>query len=44
VYSDWGVAIKDDRERRLAAGMDECLAKPIRAAELLAFIDRLVRR
>ena len=34
----------EDRERCLAAGMDEYLAKPIRAAELFAAIDRVVSR
>ncbi len=35
---------KEDRERCLAAGMDDFLTKPIRRADLLAAIDRVVRR
>jgi two-component system sensor histidine kinase/response regulator len=33
----------EDRERCLASGMDDFLTKPVRPAELLAAIDRLVR-
>src|SRR6266702_4665589 len=33
---------KEDRERCLAAGMDDFLAKPIQAANLWAAIDRVV--
>jgi two-component system, sensor histidine kinase and response regulator len=33
---------KEDRERCLAAGMDDYLAKPLRAADLFAAIDRMV--
>jgi two-component system, sensor histidine kinase and response regulator len=35
---------KEDRERCLAAGMDDFLTKPIRRADLLAAIDRVVKR
>jgi CheY-like chemotaxis protein len=35
-------AIQSERQRCLAAGMDDYLPKPIRAAELFALIDRLV--
>jgi PAS domain S-box-containing protein len=35
---------KEDRERCLAAGMDDFLAKPIQAADVWAAIERLVRK
>jgi CheY-like chemotaxis protein/HPt (histidine-containing phosphotransfer) domain-containing protein len=34
---------KEDRERCLRAGMDECLTKPFSAADLWAAIDRVLR-
>ena len=37
-------AMKGDRERCLAVGMDGYIAKPIRPAELLAEIERFTRR
>jgi signal transduction histidine kinase/DNA-binding response OmpR family regulator len=37
-------AMKGDRERCLAAGMDGYIAKPIRPAELFAEIERFTRR
>jgi two-component system sensor histidine kinase/response regulator len=35
---------REDRERCLQAGMDECLTKPFTAAELWAAIGRVIRR
>jgi CheY-like chemotaxis protein len=35
---------KEDRERCLRAGMDECLTKPFTAADLWAAMDRVLRR
>jgi two-component system sensor histidine kinase/response regulator len=35
---------KEDRERCLRAGMDECLTKPFNDADLWAAIDRVLRR
>jgi PAS domain S-box-containing protein len=35
---------REDRERCLAAGMDDFQTKPIRPADLVAAIDRIVRR
>ena len=35
---------KEDRERCLRAGMDECLTKPYTAADLWAAIDRVLRK
>src|SRR5262249_30345805 len=35
---------KEDRERCLAAGMDDFLAKPIQSADLWGAIDRVLRR
>jgi two-component system sensor histidine kinase/response regulator len=35
-------AMQEDRERALAAGMDDYITKPLRADDLLAAIRRLV--
>jgi PAS domain S-box-containing protein len=35
---------REDRERCLRAGMDECLTKPFTAADLWAAMDRILRR
>jgi PAS domain S-box-containing protein len=37
-------AMEGDRERCLEAGMDEYLTKPVRSADLLAALDRLLSR
>jgi CheY-like chemotaxis protein len=34
-------AMKGDRERCLATGMDEYLSKPLRSAELYELLDRI---
>ena len=36
--------LKGDRERCLAAGVDDCLAKPIRSQELDAILEKYAPR
>jgi len=37
-------AMKGDRERCLECGMDEYLAKPLRASELFQLLDKIPQR